>query len=275
MNVKEILEFSILKYKSLDITVESIVAIVILNILTRLILYILKKGLKNYQKRKSVDIGRIDAFYQLVKYVIWLFSILILFQLIGLGLTWLVAGSAALLVGVGMGIQNIFNDIVSGVIVLFEGVVDKGDILTIGDDMVGKVTQINIRTSHIVTRNNISVIVPNHRLVDENIINWSHNHKSPRFVLKVGVAYGSPTRKVKEILLEVAHNQKGVDITPEPFVRFKDFGDSSLDFELYFWSSDIMAIEDVISDMRFSIDDKFREESIAIPFPQRDIHIKQ
>ena len=150
---------------------------------------------------------------------------------------------------------------------------DKGDIITIGEDMIGEVVKINIRTSHIVTRNNITVIVPNHKLVDENIINWSHSAANPRFMLSVGVAYGSPTRDVKKILLAVASKNKSIDVEPKPFVRFKDFGESSLDFELYFWSEEVFAIDDVKSDLRFEIDDEFRSAGITIPFPQRDVHM--
>jgi small-conductance mechanosensitive channel len=239
----------------------------------KLLLVFFKKGLNRYKVRRSVEQGRIDAFYQIIKYIVWIVFFLISPQIMGLQLTWLMAGGAALMVGIGLGLQNVFNDLVSGIIILFEGSVDKGDIITVGEDMIGEVKKINIRTSHIQTRNNLTVIVPNHKLVDENIINWSHSNENPRFILKVGVAYGSPTRVVKDLLLKVVNENKIVDQEPKPFVRFKDFGESSLDFELYFWCDNLLGIEDTLSDIRFCIDDEFRNANITIPFPQRDVHL--
>ncbi len=271
--VTEILNFTLIKYNSLVINVSTLLLVIGVYFAVKIGLSIVKKGLSRYQVRKKVDQGRIDAFYQIIRYVAWVIFALTALQIIGMQLTWLMASGAALMVGIGLGLQNVFNDLVSGIIILFEGSVDKGDIITIGEDMIGEVVKINIRTCHIVTRNNITVIVPNHKLVDENIINWSHSSANPRFILKVGVAYGSPTKEVKNILLRVASENKNVDLEPKPFVRFKDFGESSLDFELFFWSESVFGIEDVLSDLRFEIDDEFKKSNIIIPFPQRDIHI--
>jgi small-conductance mechanosensitive channel len=251
------------------------VFIILFYVLIRLVLGAIRKGLRKYSQTHEIDKGRVDAIFQIIRYVVWIVYSLISVQLIGLELTWLMASGAALMVGIGLGLQNVFNDVVSGIIILFEGSVEKGDIITVGEDMIGEVIRINIRTSLILTRNNISVIVPNHKLVEDNIINWSHNAKVPRFMVKVGVAYGSNTKLVKQVLLDVAREIPQIQKDPAPFVRFKDFAESSLDFELFFWSKEIFVIEDVISDLRFRIDEEFRMNGITIPFPQRDVHLIQ
>jgi len=137
------------------------------------------------------------------------------------------------------------------------------------------VIRIGLRTSFVQTFDNRTVIVPNSELVINDVTNWSHNDEIARFYVSVGVAYGSDTAKVKEILYERASAHEKILTYPEPFVRFIDFGDSSLDFEIHFWSKEFIRMEDVKSDLRFRIDQTFRENGIQIPFPQRDIWIKQ
>ncbi len=217
--------------------------------------------------------GRIIGFYQIIKYVAWVAYFLACIRIVGLDVTWLIASSAALMVGIGLGLQSVFNNFISGVILLFEGTVDPGDIITVGD-MIGVVKKVGLRTSQIKTRNNITILVPNSKLTDDNVTNWSHMKDPPRFHVSVGVAYGSDTKLVKEILLEVVNSHPKVSRKYKPFVRFTKFGDSSLDFEVYFWSDEVFLIEDVLSDIRFEIDEAFRSNEVTIPFPQRDLHIK-
>jgi len=152
--------------------------------------------------------------------------------------------------------------------------VEVGDILEV-DGMVGRVKRIGVRTSLVESLSNITVIVPNSKLVGEKVINWSHFQNRVRYKVNIGVAYGSDTQLVKKLLLEVAIAHPKVMKRPAPFVRFADFGDSALDFELFFWSKEMAAIDDVKSDMRFEIDRLFREEKVEIPFPQRDVWLRK
>jgi small-conductance mechanosensitive channel len=140
--------------------------------------------------------------------------------------------------------------------------------------MIGTVQKIGLRTSLIETRESITVVVPNSKLVTDNVINWSHLDKKVKFIISVGVAYGSDTKLVKSILLKVAEEHPEVVEHPNPFVRFTNFGNSSLDFELHFFSRNFMRIEDVKSDLRFEIDNNFRENDVEIPFPQRVVWMK-
>ena len=180
----------------------------------------------------------------------------------------------ALLVGLGLGLQQIFQDIMSGIAILFEGSLKVGDIVEIQDNIIGRVIEIGLRTSKIETRDNIIMVVPNSKFVTDIVINWSHMEKKTRFHIDVGVAYGSDVEKVSQVLLQCAEDINKISKTPPPFVRFSDFGNSSLDFQLYFWTTETFQVEYIKSEIRYKIDSAFRANGVHIPFPQRDVHIK-
>lgn len=275
--MKELLEilkqplFEIGKFK---VDTYIILYLVIIIVVTNLILYILRKIIKKAGSMKHADPGRQHSFSLLITYFIWVIAIALILETIGIKITILLAGSAALMVGLGLGLQSTFNDIVSGIILLFEGSIRVNDVMEV-DGIVGKVTQINLRTSELLTREGIIMIVPNHKFINDNVINWTHNLDATRFSLEVGVAYGSDVEKVKIILLNCATQHERIkqdDEKHKVLVRFKDFGESSLNFELLFWSHHIFGIENVKSDLRYKIDAAFRKEKITIPFPQRVVH---
>lgn len=235
-------------------------------VITEIILYPL------YQQRE-INLGSQYAINRLLTYFILMLAILGTLQYIGVNLTVLMGGAAALLVGIGLGLQQTFNDLICGIILLFERTVELGDVVDM-NGLVGTVKKIGIRTSLVETFDQVSVIVPNSKLVADNVVNWSHFDTKARFKVMVGVAYGSDTALVKKILLEVADKNSAIVRRPAPSVRFVNFGDSSLDFQLLFWCRDLSRIEDIKSDLRFAIDARFREENITIPFPQRDVWFK-
>lgn len=220
------------------------------------------------------EIGRQFAVVQITQYFIYVIGVAIALNSVGYKLNAFFLASSALLVGVGIGLQQTFNDLVCGLILLFEGSVKVGDIIEL-DSVMGRVTSIGIRTSAVETREGIVIIVPNSKFIVDNVINWSRSQKATRFLIKVGVAYGSDVRLVEQKLIEAAREQSYVVETPEPpFVVFRNFGDNSLEFELMFWTHNMWEIEIIESDIRFSIDALFRANDITIAFPQRDIHIK-
>ncbi len=235
---------------------------------------IIQLFLSNYYERREVNVGAQYAINQLLKYVVFIIAILMGLEALNINLTLLLAGSATILLGIGLGLQQTFNDLISGIILLFERTLEVGDMVQVDDDLVGEVRAIGWRTSEIETREAITVVVPNSRLMSENVINWSHSGDRARFHVEVGVAYGSNTELVKNILLEVVKAHKLVLSYPAPLVRFVDFGDSSLNFQIHFWSRNFMIIEDIKSDIRFEIDKAFRENKVEIPFPQRDVWFK-
>jgi len=176
------------------------------------------------------------------------------------------------LVGVGIGMQNIFNDVISGFFLLFEQNLKINDVVEV-DGVVGTVKDIGMRTSRILTRDNIEMIVPNSKFISEKVVNWSYNDAKTRFFIKIGVAYGSDINLVKNILLEIAAKHTEILKEPLPRVFFRDFGDSSLNFELAFWTANSLENEVIKSDLRFELNQRFIENNIQIPFPQRDIHL--
>lgn len=271
--LNSILNFELIPIEKNSLSVYDVIVIAVILLVSAFLLRILKRVFKRQEKTGKLDIGKSHAFFQIIKYVVWIFTILIALDTVGMELTPLLAGSAALLVGLGLGLQQIFQDFLSGITLLIEGTIKIGDVVQTSDGQVSTVKEINLRTSKVETRDKIIVIVPNSRLINENVINWSHSGKTTRFSIKVGVAYGSNVELVKSILINCANKHDKVHNSPEPNVQFKDFGDSSLDFELYFYTSESFYVEWIKSDLRFAIDAAFRENNVTIPFPQRDVHM--
>ena len=249
--------------------VEGILVIFIAQLLVWAIVHLIL--IKVYENRE-IDIGSQFAINQLVKYLIYTFAIISALSVMGINITILLGGAAALLVGIGLGLQQTFNDFISGIVLLFERTVSVGDVLEF-DGTVGEVRKIGLRSSILHTRQNVSMVVPNHLLVNEKVVNWTHFDNNIRFSVEVGVAYGSDTELVKQLLIESVKEVEDVLAWPKPFVRFLNFGTSSLDFSLYFFSRQYIYIEDVKSNIRLKIDALFREHKITVPFPQREIRI--
>lgn len=198
-------------------------------------------------------------------------SALLAIAIMGGNLTNFALVAGALSVGIGLGLQNVVNNFVSGIILLFERPIKVGDWVVINGEE-GKIKQINIRSTEVETFNRASVIIPNATLLSTSVTNLTHGNNWMRFKVAVGVAYGSNTQRVKEILLECAAAHKKVLKKPEPYVLFQNFGASSLDFELRGYSSNIWDGWDIPSDLRYEINRRFAEEGIEIPFAQMVIH---
>ncbi|NJM15536.1 MAG: mechanosensitive ion channel [Bacteroidales bacterium] len=273
MHLRDILSYNIVSTKTFSLSVYHLVIVLLVILATNLIIWVIKRIFKRQQKKETVDIGKSQAIFQIVKYAIWVIAISLTLDTIGIKITILLAGSAALLVGLGLGLQQIFQDIVSGVVILFERVIKVGDVVELPESLIGRVREIGLRTSKIETRDNIITIVPNSKFITDEVINWSHMSEQTRFSVAVGVAYGSNVDLVTELLLKSVKTHKDVSRSPQPFVRFKDFGESSLDFEVFFWTTNSFLAENIKSDMRYIIDRLFRESNVQIPFPQRDVHI--
>lgn len=270
---KEFLEFEFFHVGEYSIKVYDILVALIILAVARAILWGIKKALFRQQKSKKLDEGNTYAIYQIIKYVVWVIAIASILQTIGVQITVLLAGSAALLVGVGLGLQQTFNDIISGIILLSERSIKVGDLLEVDGDIV-KIQNIGLRTSTGLNRDEISIIIPNSLITTSKVINWSHQSKKARFRIDVGVAYGSDVDKVIKLLEESTEEHSDVTETSLVEARLMNFGNSSLDFSVYFYSKNIFRINKVKSDIRRIIDKKFRENNITIPFPQMDVHMK-
>ncbi len=249
----------------------SILTILLIFVSTKFIIWVIKKALK--ARFKKLNEGNIYALYQITRYILWVIAIALMLEAVGLRVTLLLAGSAALLVGVGLGLQQTFNDFISGIILLTEGSTKIGDVMEIDGEVV-MIQSIGLRTSTALTRDEISVIIPNSYVTSNKLINWSHQSNNTRFSIYVGVAYGSDTQLVTRLLKESAAEHPEVGDHSKILVHFRDFGNSSLDFRLLFFSDNVFRIERIKSEIRYTIDRKFRENKVTIPFPQVDVHIK-
>jgi len=170
-----------------------------------------------------------------------------------------------------LGMQNLFSDYISGIIILIDSSVKVNDVIEV-NGMVCKVIEINLRTTTVLTRDDKYIILPNTDLTRNHLNNWIHNDLASRFEVTVGVDYSSDVKLVMEILKTAVDNQNGILKKPAPFIRFNDYGDSSLDFCIYFWSEDVFRVENIKSEMRIRIFELFKEHNITIPFPQRVLH---
>ena len=228
---------------------------------------------KVYEKAQLEE-GAKQAISSGVKYFIIGIAAIIGLNVAGIPLRSLTIFAGAFGIGIGFGMQNIINNLVSGIIIVFEKPIKVGDVIKIDADIAGKVESINIRSTTIKTFERTTAIIPNSRFLESNMINWIHGGDMVlRAIIHVGVAYGSDTELVRECLLKVANEHPHVLKDPEPKVRFAEFGESSLNFQLYFWAH----IDNrwmAISDLNFAIDKIFRENNITMPFPQRDLHIR-
>ena len=271
--MKKFLNKSLIDYGAFDITIGSILSTIVILVLIYLSIQFTSIVIKKSLRRQNKLDARSLSLIQLIKYVVWTFGILFAFHNAGINVTFLIASSAALLVGVGLGLQNIFKDFMSGIIILVEGTVKVNDIVEV-DNMVVKLQQISLRTSMVMTRDDKVLIIPNHKFIENNVVNWTHNEAPTRFTISVGVDYSSDTRLVEKCIIECASKNKEVlnRFPYQPFVRLKNFGSSALEFELLFWSENLFRIENTKSEIRFAIRDSFKQNNITIPFTQMVIH---
>lgn len=220
------------------------------------------------------DKAKFNTVFTFARWVIYIIVTLIVFDSIGVNVTAVFAASAALLIGIGLALQTLFQDIISGIFILVDQSVHVGDIIEL-EGKVGRVEEIKLRTTRATTADNKVLVIPNHLYLTNSLYNWTQNGATTRESVEVGVAYGSNVQLVKELLLQAAKSSKDVLEFPPPTVLFTNFGDSSLDFRLVFTLNDSFNARFPKSEIRFEIERLFRENNVTIPFPQRDIHIIQ
>lgn len=274
MNFSEWLDYSLISTKHLNLSIEDIFTVILVILTARVLKWLLEKVfLKRIFLRRNTDEGRRRALVQVTTYVIYFLAIFVILELLGIA-TMVWASSAALLVGIGLGLQDSFKDLISGIILLIEGTIEIGDIIEV-DGLVTRVQAIGLRTTQAETRDRVVILIPNSKLIVEKVVNWSHNDYPTRFNIEVGVAYGSDLGLVMRLLREAAQNHPKVLSSKPIHATFHRFGDSSLDFRLYFFSEEFFGIEQVRSDIMLEIDRLFRLHHVQIPFPQRDLWLRQ
>ena len=232
----------------------------------------------NWIKRRMINrfkasVTAANGVQRISFYILWVAFALIALNIVKIPLTAFAFMGGAFAVGMGFGMQNIFNNLISGFIVIFSRPFKVKDVVDVMGTQ-GTVTDIGSRSTTIKTFDGVDVILPNRYFLENNVTNWTKSDPRKREVLKVGVSYDCNSREIEKILLEVVKDHSQVLKNPAPFVIFRDFGDNSLDFEVYYWF-DVNASSalKISSDMRHHIMAVFAREGINIPYPQRDIHI--
>jgi small-conductance mechanosensitive channel len=276
-NVKEtiveeasnILDYNFIFTKEISITVKGLLAIVIALILTAILLKFIRRIIT--RKMPEKDKVKFITVFSYIRWFVFLIIFLIGMNTAGVNVTAVFAASAALLIGVGLALQTLFQDIISGVFILVDQSVHAGDIIEL-EGKVGRVVDIRLRTTRAVTVDNKVLVIPNHLYLTNILFNWTENGSETRESVTVGVSYGSDVEKVKRLLLQAANEHNKIVKIPEPKVLFTDFADSSLNFKLVFTLANSFETRFVQSDLRFRIDELFRENNVTIPFPQRDVH---
>jgi small-conductance mechanosensitive channel len=221
-----------------------------------------------------LDAGARQAVGTLVRYLVLLIGLLAIVQTAGIDLTTFNVLAGAVGIGVGFGLQNVVSNFIAGVIIMFERPIKIGDRIVVGG-VEGNVVEIGARGTTVLNNDNIAVIVPNSKFITEDVINWKYNDNKVRFRIPVSVAYGTDARLVERVLLELADADGDVLEDPPPAVRFMQFGDDGLWFELRAWSATLVDRKGrLISQLNFAIYERFQQEGIEFPFPQRDLHIK-
>lgn len=235
--------------------------------------YVLGLVRKIYTRNLSeTDTLKFISVFKFIKYLAYVVVVFAVLSFSGVNVTPFLAASAALLVGVGLALQELFQDVLGGIFIMLDKSLQAGDIIEV-EGKVGRVVDIRLRTTRAVTRDDKIVIIPNHKFISDTVFNYTQNHKQTRETVSVGVAYGSDTALVKALLLKSLEKDSRILSRPKPFVLFEDFGDSALIFSVNFFVSDSFTDPVVKSDIRFRIDELFRKNDISIPFPQRDVHL--
>lgn len=268
--MKEFLEIKILEIGDYTLKLLNVISLIIFVGLVILVLMVMKRVI---YRSSSLDLAKKFAVSQLFKYILVAVSIVISLHLLGFNVSVLLAGSAALLVGLGFGLQNLFNDFISGIILLLDRSLKVGDIIEVNSNIY-KVQEINFRTTTVLGRDENYIILPNSELTKNSVINWTHNQISSRFRVTLGVDYSTDVMTLMPLLKNVLKENKRVLSSPEPFVRFEDYGDSVLIFSVYFYTNEVFRVENIKSEIRVEIFKALKANHISIPFPQRVVHIK-
>lgn len=256
------------------VTVSQIVLVILVAVagylLSRLVARVIHDRLARTELRPDVAL----ALQRISFYTLLVLVGMTVLSLLKIPLTAFAFVSGAIAIGVGFGAQNIINNFISGWILMTERPVRIGDFIEIGEAK-GVVEQIGNRSTRIRRVDGVHLLVPNSQMLEQQVTNWTLIDRDIRSTVRVGVAYGSPVRRVEALIRQALEENPKVKKEPEPVVVFEDFGDNALIFDTYFWGemSSEREQRQIRSDIRFRIDELFRENGIVIAFPQRDVHL--
>lgn len=276
---EKFMDYELIHTKSLKLSFSHILNVSLVFFLARVLIHLIKIAIgSRLRSRKDYDPGIEFVYIQISKYIIYIVAVFITMKVLFSDVSAILTGSIGIFLGIGLGLQDVFKDFFAGIVLLLEGNLKVGDVIEFQNNdgnngLVAKILRITVRTTQIETRDGNVLIIPNTKLTQENIENWSHGSDLSRFIIKVGVAYGSNTEEVMRLMKQAALGHPKVKKSQGVIVRLADFGNSSLDMELIFWADQSWDINTTKSEIRLEIDRLFREYTINIPFPQMDLHI--
>ncbi len=258
----------------IEVTIGQISLTLLVVLLGLLFIKFLQRLLGRWMTRSNVDANVAQTIQRVVFWALLVVLFITALGMLRIPITALAFISGAVAIGIGFGAQNILNNLISGWILMSERPVRIGDFVEI-DDSRGVVESIGNRSTRIRRVDGVHLLVPNSQMLERMVVNWTLIDRKFRSLVRVGVVYGSPVRRVEELLLQAAREHKETLTEPAPLVMFEDFGDNALVFDLFFWCEagaerDLRVIR---SDIRFRIDELCRENDIVIAFPQRDVHL--
>jgi small-conductance mechanosensitive channel len=268
--LKELFGLSLIKTEEINLTFGAIIALVVALILTTWVLKIFRKVVT--RNIPAEDKNKFISIFQFAQYLIYVFVVMFTLRASGIDISVLLTASAAIFIGLGFALQQLFQDIISGILIILDQSLHVGDIIEV-EGKVCRVEKISLRYTKAITRNERVMIIPNHKFLNNVLFNWTQNNNDVRESVEVGVAYGSDLELVRKILSDCAEIHPEVLKKPKPIVFFENFGDSSLDFSVFFFVDNAFVAPKIKSYIRFAIDQAFRQNKVAIPFPQRDVHL--
>lgn len=254
------------------VTTLTLFAAIAIVVAARIVAAILGRSVERVLAARGLDKGMRFAAGKITRYVIVTVGVFVALGSMGVDTRAIMAGGAVLLVGIGFGLQKLAENFISGLLLLIERPVRKGDFVDIGG-ILGTVDDIGLRATHVISRDGVTMIVPNASLISGMVINHSVPTSSRRIWINLGVAYETELDHAVKVLIDVAHAEPMVQKQPDPEVRHTGFGDSAIQLSLVCWIADARDEAIVSSKLRFAIDRAFRAARIVIPVPQREVHM--
>lgn len=272
--LSEALVYPLISIRAYELTLSDLMTVGLILLGARLLVRVARRLLyRRLAQGEEQPTGKVFALAQFAKYAINMLAVLFALRAVGIDITLLIAGSTALFVGVGLGLQQTFNDFASGVILLFEGHLQVDDVIKI-ENYVGRVTKVGLRTSRVRTREGFMVTIPNSKLVTSSVINLSHQQSASRFSFEVRLAYGSDLERAKELLVAEAARHPEVLPNPAPFVWLLDFAESGVLLGVFIWTEDSFLVDRTLSDLRFAAEAKLRAEGFHIPYATQELYVR-
>lgn len=270
--IKDLLGLSLIKTEHINFTIGALIAVVLAFWLSSVILRLVRKLVT--RNLPDEDTNKFISIFQFIKYLVYIFVIMFALNISGVNIGVLLTASAAIFIGLGFALQQLFQDLIAGVLIILEQSLKVGDIIEL-NGKIGRVQKISLRSTKAVTRNERVMIIPNHMFMNDLLFNWTQNNSIIRDHITIHIPYGTDSELVKKVLYECTDNIPTILKDPKPSVLFDEFGDSWQNFIINFYVQDGFRVQPIKSDLRFEVDKLLRANNIVKPFPQRELHINQ